>query len=338
MTLSKSEISKLENARTVGGSPSIKLSSGELANLLKLTANDLDLEIPKELSCNKCDEKLSSGFFDLQIDDWHCSSLESTFSLDELLKRTLGEFSEKDPDIFTYFVLLVQLHSYRRKFEKICAVQAIPELETVIPRGLLEIGKFDEKSIVSWLTWRKFLYDIDNRSAQNAGYLFEYILAEAIGGTSLSASDSPIEKTNKKGNRQVDCLTGDTAYEFKMRVTIAASGKGRFDAELQFAEDAHNSGYTPVLLVLDPTPSKKLTKISDEYRKYGGNAYVGNDAWDHLEEKAGETMSEFIERYVRGPVSKIDENEGLLEELAIGFDEGNGSVIVTIGDEKTQLR
>lgn len=338
MTLSKTEISKLEDARTVGGTPSVSLSDGEMVNLLKLAAGDVGLDLPDQLACDECEEKLEAGFFDVDIDDLHCPSLESTFSLNQLLKRTLGDLAEDDPDFFTYYALLVQLHSYRRKFEKICHVQDIPELETVIPRGLLEIGKFDEESLVSWLTWRKFLYDIDNRSAQNAGYLFEYVLAEAIGGKSYSASKSPIEKTDKKGSRQVDCLLDDTAYEFKMRVTIAASGKGRFSEELSFAEDARNSGYTPILLVLDPTPSKKLSKISSEYRSYGGEAYIGDDAWDHLEERAGDTMSEFIEKYVRTPVSNIDENKDQFEKLAIDHDDDDDSVTVTIGNKEIELR
>lgn len=338
MTLSQSDISKLEKARTVGGDPSVSLSDPEMANLLKLVADDLGLDVPDQLACNECDEKLESGFFEVGINNLGCSKLESTFSLDEILKRTLGEYAEDDPNIFTYYSLLVQLHSYRRKFEKVCNVQGIPELETVIPRGLLEIGKFDEESLVSWLTWRKFLYDIDNRSAQTAGYLFEPILTEAIGGASYSSSKSPIERTNRKGSRQVDCIVGDTAYEFKMRVTIAASGQGRFREELQFGEDAHNSGFTPVLLVLDPTPSKKLTKLSNEFKEYGGRAYTGEEAWDHLEEKAGDTLSKFLEKYVRGPISDIDENKEHFEGLAIDYGDEDGSIIVTIGDKEIELR
>ncbi len=338
MTLSQSDLSKLEDARTVGGNPSVSLSDVEMVNLLKLVANDLDLDVPDQLVCTDCDKKLESGFFDIGITNLGCSKLESTFSLDEILKRTLGEYAEDDRNIFTYYSLLVQLHSYRRKFEKVCNVQEIPELETVIPRGLLEVGKFDEESLVSWLTWRKFLYDIDNRSAQTTGYLFEPILTEAIGGASYSSSKSPIERTSRKGSRQVDCIVGDTAYEFKMRVTIAASGQGRFREELQFAEDAYNSDYTPVLLVLDPTPSKKLTKLSNEFKQYGGDAFTGEEAWDHLEQKAGDTLSEFLEKYVRGPISDIDENKQHFESLAIDYGDEDGSIIVSIGDKEIHLR
>lgn len=60
-----------------------------------------------------------------------------------------------------------------------------------------------------------------------------------------------------------------------MRVTIAASGQGRFKEELDFAQDCFNSGYTPILLVLDPTPSTRLNELQAAYRKYQGDAYVG---------------------------------------------------------------
>jgi hypothetical protein len=118
MTLSKSEISQLEKARTVGGDPSVSLSNGEMVNLLKIVTNDLDLNVPDQLTCDECNDKIQSGFFNIGINDLNCSALDSTFSIDDLLKRTIGDLAEDDPDIFTYYVLLVQLHSYRRKFEK----------------------------------------------------------------------------------------------------------------------------------------------------------------------------------------------------------------------------
>ncbi len=69
---------------------------------------------------------------------------------------------------------------------------------------------------------------IDNRAAQETGYLFEPIIANAIGGVSLSAAKSPIRRYRDPDRyRQVDCIRDKLAYEIKMRVTIAASGKGR---------------------------------------------------------------------------------------------------------------
>ena len=95
------------------------------------------------------------------------------------------------------------------------------------------------------------------------------------------------------------------AYEFKLRVTIAASGQGRFAEEQQFAEDCANSGATPVLIVLDPTPNPRLRDLEASFRHFGGNAFIGAAAWTHLEAEAGSVMAKFIENYVRVPVTAI---------------------------------
>ena len=71
------------------------------------------------------------------------------------------------------------------------------------------------------------MFDIDNRAGQETGYLFEPIIAHCIGGVSFGATNSPIKRIGGKGGRQVDCLREEikTAYEVKVRVTIAASGQ-----------------------------------------------------------------------------------------------------------------
>lgn len=58
--------------------------------------------------------------------------------------------------------------------------------------------------------------------------LFEPILAAALGGVPFPAKKSPVKRAEDptKG-RQVDCVVDRDAYEFKIRVTIAASGQGR---------------------------------------------------------------------------------------------------------------
>ena len=166
--------------------------------------------------------------------------------------------------------------------------------------------------MASWLTWRKLFYDLDNRSAQETGYLFEPILAAAIGGEQKSARTKVVTRTSdpSKG-RQVDCWkvlpSGERlAYEFKLRVTIAASGQGRFGEEVQFADDARNSNATPILVVLDPTMNPRLDDLQKAFEAKGGRAYLGKAAWIHLEEEAGETMSKFIEKYVRKPIELED--------------------------------
>jgi hypothetical protein len=125
---------------------------------------------------------------------------------------------------------------------------------------------------------------------------------------------------------------GKTAYEFKLRVTIAASGQGRFGQELEFASDCKASGFTPVLMVLDPTPSSRLTDLEAEFKKYGGRAYIGDAAWNHLEEEAGKTMATFIEKYVRTAIKAMDANSSDLLDFAIA--KRNSKFLVTMGEGK----
>jgi hypothetical protein len=102
------------------------------------------------------------------------------------------------------------------------------------------------------------------------------------------------------GGRQIDCLDADAkiAYEFKLRVSIAASGQGRFAEELSFPVECKAAGLTPVLIVLDPTPSNRLAELTAAFEAADGSVHI-DDAWDFVEAKAGECMSTFIEKYLR---------------------------------------
>lgn len=222
-------------------------------------------------------------------------------------------------DFITYLKCLSELHKRRRKYRMILSAQPMPTMVQISPRSLVEYGSTEPEALASWLTWRKFFYDLDNRSAQETGYLFEPILAAAIGGEQKSARTKVVTRTedDSKG-RQVDCWkvlpSGERlAYEFKLRVTIAASGQGRFGEETQFALDAHNSQATPILVVLDPTMNPRLEDLQRAYEAVGGRAYLGEEAWEHLEEEAGEVMSTFIEKYVRRPIEDISRFETVCE-------------------------
>lgn len=220
-------------------------------------------------------------------------------------------------DFRTYLRCLSELHKRRRKYSLILFSQPMPTMVQVSPRSLIEYGNIEPQALASWLTWRKFFYDLDNRSAQETGYLFEPILAAAIGGEPQGPRSLLVRRTGDAGKgRQVDCWKVDPegirkplAYEFKLRVTIAASGQGRFGEEISFAEDAKNSGAIPVLLVLDPTMNPRLKELQSAYESRGGHAYLGEAAWQHLEDEAGETMAKFIETYVRQPINAINQFE-----------------------------
>lgn len=261
--------------------------------------------------------------------------------------------AQQIPDFVTYLKCLAELHKRRRKYAMILSAQPMPTMLQVSPRALMEFQQVDDVALASWLTWRKFFYDIDNRAAQETGYLFEPILAAAIGGEPKSPRAKVVVRTGdaSKG-RQVDCWKvqpdgQSLAYEFKLRVTIAASGQGRFAEELQFAEDCANSGVVPVLVVLDSTPNARLDDLRAQYEAKGGRAFVGEAAWGHLEDEAGQVMARFIEKYVRRPVTAVtavedvngsEEQSGRIRLLDLGARLDNGELIFTLGDSERRIR
>lgn len=242
------------------------------------------------------------------------------------------------PDFNTYLACLAELHKRRKKYAQILSAQPMPTMVQVSPRALLEFGGMPTEALASWLTWRKWFYDLDNRSAQESGLLFEPILAAALGGIPKGAKVSPVKRIgdSSKG-RQVDCWkvlpSGEQlAYEFKLRVTIAASGQGRFGEELSFARDCRASGAIPILVVLDPTPNPRLTELQQAFRDAGGEAYVGDAAWQHLEDEAGPTMATFIERYVSRPIHAVSQFSGTtLQDLTVERMAG-GHVQLSVGN------
>lgn len=220
----------------------------------------------------------------------------------DVFERLLGV----DPNADTYFGCLAALHKARLKYERILEVQPLPTIDQVGPRGLLQFGTMSAHALTGFLLWRKWMFDIDNRAGQETGYLFEPIIAAAIGGVPAPARKSPVKRTKDGGKgRQVDCIRGNKAYEIKIRVTIAASGQGRWGEELDFPVDCRNSGFVPVLVVLDPTRNPKLTELEQVFRTNGGEVYIGKAAWQHLESTAGPTLGRFLETYVHAPIEQL---------------------------------
>ncbi len=103
----------------------------------------------------------------------------------------------------------------------------------------------------------------------------------------------------------MDCIRDQRAHEIKMRVTIAASGQGRWREELEFPADCKASDFLPVLVVLDPTPNDKLAELSGKFVDEGGEVYIGGTAWKYLHSLAGGTMAQFLERYVHEPLQAV---------------------------------
>ncbi len=240
-TLDKQLQRLVNKARTLGGKGlPIRLNDNELMRICAVVAADLDrADLVGDIARG---EELAHGYYGISL-NWFQLPTAAHFTFEEVflsLHTTIQDFA-------TYFENLCAIHKRRRKYKLILEHQALPRMEQIVPRSLLEFGRVRVETLASWLVWRKWLYDLDNRSAQETGYLFEPLLASSIGGQSYSAKTSPIRRTDdsRKG-RQVDCIEGNTAYEFKMRVTIAASGQGRFQEELDFAKDCFTSRYDSV--------------------------------------------------------------------------------------------
>ena len=313
------------DAKAAGAKLSMGLDDAQCAYLLLLIADDLGI---RQSLSTPGPETLEPFFGDADPAHLQIGGFDAELLFAELL--TLVQ------DADTYFHCLATLHKRRLKYARILQFQAIPTIRQVGPRGLLQYGSVSSQALGAFLFWRKWLFDIDNRAGQETGYIFEPIVARCIGGQPYAASKSPVRRSadSTKG-RQVDCLLGDKAYEIKLRITVAASGQGRWGQEKEFPVDCQNSGYTPILLVFDDTQADKLDELSDIFRQCGGSVMTGDAAWAHLEEMAGATISTFLEKYVRGPLEDLlnaaPERDSLPDMLV---QQANGAIHIRIGEEE----
>ncbi len=294
------------------GEAQVVISDGELNALVSIAIDDLEWS-HNELSIQRVNTP-SNGYYDIPM-VWFDEQSETAIQASSII-RTLKLCFEKDNDFGLYIENLTALHRRRVKYRRILSSQPIPNMDQIGPRSLLEFGECNSDLLANWMVWKKWIYDIDNRSAQETGYLFEPLLASCLGGEPVGSRNSPVKRLDANGRptnkgRQIDCLvpSNNRTYELKLRVTIAASGQGRFGEELSFAEESQAAGFIPVLLVLDPTPSNRLTELSDKYLACGGAFYHGEEAWEHMEQEAGEVISVFIEKYIKPAIQGIEEIE-----------------------------
>ncbi|MEM1166558.1 MAG: restriction endonuclease [Planctomycetota bacterium] len=322
MGLSQSQKTLIEKARVLGsGSDHFTLDRETCSYLVGVIAEDLGLldQFPE----------IGRG-----VPGFYSTDAIEALRIDVDFSTVVGRLFDADENADTYFSCLANFHKRRLKYQRILRTQPLPTIEQVGPRGLLQFGSLSPRALTALLLWRKWIYDIDNRAAQETGYLFEPIIAHAIGGAPVSAKQSPVKREgDKKKGRQVDCIVEQRAYEFKMRVTIAASGQGRWGEELQFPKECRLSGYTPVLVVLDPTPNPKLDDLTKAFLAEKGEVYAGDEAWKHLDDMAGPTMSRFLENYVRGPIeSLLAEANQTLPDLYMSL--ADHTITVSLGNEK----
>lgn len=321
------------------GAGKIVLDNSQILSLFHLCISDIGWS-PSDFSLPKLNSKLpADNYFKIPLDWFETQTPPSS----ESLMVSLQKLIDRDSDFGLYFKNLCELHKRRIKYQNILSEQGKPTMEQIGPRGLLEYGFNGTELLANWMIWRKWIYDIDNRSGQETGYLFEPILASCLGGTPISSSKSPVKRIGedgkaKSGGRQIDCYDAseNIAYEFKLRVTIAASGQGRFSEEVSFPYECQAAGIKPILLVLDSTPSHRLKDLSDAFSDAGGLFYIGDDAWEHMEKKAGQVISVFLEKYIKTPLLNIANSEKeVLPNINLSWT--NESIIVSDGKEEYKI-
>jgi len=169
-------------------------------------------------------------------------------------------------------------------------------------------------------------------------------ITRCLGGEAVDAKSSPVKRIGengepKKEGRQIDCYVEDEklAYEFKIRLTIAASGQGRWEEELSFPRACVAAGIKPVLIVLDPTTSNRFVQLSDLFMSLGGLVFVGEAAWRHIEERAGPTMASFVENYIKPALDAASEFDTTqLDPITMTW--SPSSVIIRIGDKEHKIK
>jgi len=309
------------------GDAKLELSNGQVHSLLQFFCSNLGWDIGGDLGISAV-ELPDADYFKVAL-DWFEQRDANNEVDNERLLCSLQRGIDKNADFGLFMHNLATLHKRRLKYRRILSSQPRPTMDQVGPRCLLEYGLIDAELLASWIIWRKWIFDVDNRSGQETGYLFEPILASCIGGEPVGSKNSPVKRLVAGddavgGGRQIDCYVASdkSAYEFKLRVTISASGQGRFGEELSFPVECRAAGLTPILLVLDPTPSNRLTELSLAFENQNGRVLIGEEAWCHLEEKAGTIMGAFIDRYIKPPLEWMRGfDEAKLLDIALSWDD-----------------
>lgn len=321
------------------GEAKVMISAKEVALLFFIAYYDLYQKYPQGYA--EIEKLASKGLYKISFSEIASINDITEDAVFDLLDRYGA--TNVSGVMYLYVKNLCELYRRRFKYEHILKTQPFPNAEQIAPRSLLEYGKCEDSLLATWLEWRKWVFDIDNRCGQETGYVFEPLLASCLGGTPVSHSNSPVKRINDMGEmtsegRQVDCFIEDTkeVYELKMRVTIAASGQGRFKEELSFPHEAKESGLIPILVVFDGTESDLLEKLKKQFEKNGGKCFVGQNAWDMLYEKAGKEMGLFISKYIYPPVQAMERFING-NPASINIDKTECSIVISDGRNKYMI-
>ena len=151
------------------------------------------------LFCIGLIEKPDDDYFKIPI-KWF-NELQFSHVTPKILLDVLERACAINEDFGLYIRNLCALHRRRVKYQRILSAQPLPQMDQIGPRSLLEYGECDDELLSGWMSWRKWIYDIDNRSAQETGYLFEPVLASCLGGTPVGARNSPVKRVDGNGNQ-----------------------------------------------------------------------------------------------------------------------------------------
>lgn len=293
------------------GDAKVTISPKEVLLLLYISSCDLNQSIPV-LASDEFMPVVAKGFYHITRNDVNkLPNISESECFDCMMECGVTDVNTNV--IYLYLKNLCDLYRRRVKYYHILATQPFPNEEQIVPRCLLEYGNCESRLLADWLEWRKWIFDVDNRSAQETGYIFEPVLASCLGGEAQSAKNSLVKRVDENGKatsngRQVDCYVEETkeVFELKMRVTIAASGQGRFNEEMSFPVEAQAAGLIPVLVVFDGNDSELLKKLKRQYVVCGGRYHIGEDAWSILKDRAGKEMGIFIEKYIYPPINAME--------------------------------
>jgi hypothetical protein len=139
------------------------------------------------------------------IDEFFDHRFNSPIDLGDIEPMMLLEsLAEKIPDGELYFECLATLAKRRLKYRRILESQPIPYFDEVGPRALLQIGDLPSEQLIALLKWRKWIFTIDNRAGQETGYVFEPVIAAALGGEACGSSKSPVRQKRHAPKPPVD--------------------------------------------------------------------------------------------------------------------------------------
>ena len=171
-----------------------KMTPQELVLLLHITQKDVN-KVRASWEIDAFSSIAENNYFDFTSSDIEQLPQITVQEAKQLMRSS--DASNLNTEFPAYLASLASLHKRRFKFYSILKNQPLPTFQQVSPRGLLEYSLCPHKLLFTWLQWRKWIYDVDNRSAQETGYLFEPILATCLGGEPRSHKKSPVKRLDK---------------------------------------------------------------------------------------------------------------------------------------------